>query len=135
MLGTATLNLYENKWVVGTFYIGYNMLEKIGAFPASTDQALYYIDNPYTQEQALLIVGQNAETYCSLTNSRGTVNAGEIVKDINEVKRSGGGDRFVDDTGANAGNTILILYIASSFIIITFAIAVSVFFRRKKAKQ
>lgn len=135
VLGTATLNFYENKWVVGTFYIGYNMLEKIGAFPASTNQTLYYIDNPYTQEQALLIVGQNAETYCSLTNSRGTVNAGKIVDDIKEVQQLGGGDRFVVDTGAHADNTALISYIASSFIIITFAIVASIFIRRKKAKQ
>lgn len=135
VLGTATLNFYENKWVVGTFYIGYNMLEKIGAFPASTNQTLYYIDNPYTHEQALLIVGQNAETYRSLTESKGTVNASEIVKDIYKVRQSGGGDRFVDDKGANADNTTLISCIVSSYIIISFAIVVSIFIRRKKAKQ
>lgn len=135
VLGTATLNFYENKWVVGTFYVGYNMLEKIGTFPASTNQTLYYIDNPYTHEEALLIVGQNVETYRSLTNSRGTVNACKIVKVINEVQQLGGGDIFVDDTGANANNTTLISYIVSPFIIITFAIVVSIFIWRKKAKQ
>ncbi len=134
VLGTATLNFYENKWVVGTFYIGFNMLEKIGAFPASTNQTLYYIDNFYTQEQALLIVEQNAETYSSPTESKSAVDASEIVKEINKVWQSGGGDRFVDGTGANAGNTTLILCIASSFIIITFAIAVLILIRRKKAR-
>ena len=133
VLGTATLEFYENKWVVGTFYIGYNMLEKIGTLPASTNQPLYYIDNPYTHEQALLIVGQNAETYRSLTKSEGTVNASEIVKDINAVQQLNG--TFVDGTGVNANNTTLISYIVSSFIIIIFAIFASIFFYRKKARQ
>lgn len=90
VLGTATLVFYENKWVVGTFYVGYNMLEKMGVCPESTNQNLYYIDNPYTYEQALLIVGRDAETYCSLTKSESTVNASEIVKDIHEVQQLNG---------------------------------------------
>lgn len=129
VLGTATLEFYENKWVVETFYIGYNMLEKIGTFPASTNQPLYYIDNPYTHEQALLIVGQNAETYHSLTKSEDTINASEIVKDINEVQQING--TFVDGTGANANNTTLMSYIIISFIIIIFAIFALIFLCRK----
>ena len=132
VLGTATLEFYENKWVVGTFYRGYNMLEKMGALPASTNQTLYYIDNPYTQEQALLVVGQDAETYRSLTNAESTISASEIVKEINKMQQLNG--TFADGTGANANDTTLIPYTVSSFIII-FAIAASIFICRKKASQ
>lgn len=135
VLGTAALAYYENMWVVGTFYVGYDMLGKIGTFPANTDQTFYYIDNPYMHEEALLIAGQNGETYCSLTNSRGTVNAGKILDEINEIQRLNGGDILVDDTGANADNTTLISYIVSSSIIIIFAIVVLSFIWRKKARR
>lgn len=135
VLGTATLAYYENMWVVGTFYEGYDMLEKIGTFPANTDQTFYYVDNPYAHEEALLIAGQNGETYCALTNSRGTVNAGRILDEMNEIQRLNGGDIPVDDTGANADHTTLISYIVSSFIIISFAIVVLFFIWRKKARR
>lgn len=133
VLGTATLELYENKWVVGTFYRGYNMLERMGAFPASTNQTLYYVDNPYTYEQALLVVGQDAELYRSLTNAESTISASEIVKEINEMQQSNG--TFADGTGVNTNDTTLIPYIVSSFIIVIFAIAASIFICRKKASQ
>ncbi len=133
VLGTATLEYYENKWVVGTFYEGYNMLEKIGTIPMNMNQNFYYIENPYTNEQAILTVEQNTETYRSLTNSNGTVNASKIVDDINEVRQSN--VALVDGTGTNANNNALTLYFISSAAIITLAVFASVFIWRKKARQ
>lgn len=130
VLGTATLEFYEDKWVVGTFYEGYNMLEKIGTIPADSNQTFYYIDNPYKNEQTLLIVGQNTETYRSLTNPKGTVDVGEIVNEINEIQRL---NNILDNgTDVNTDNTALILYIIASCTIIAFVIAVSIFIYRKK---
>lgn len=133
VLGTATLAFYENKWVVGAFYNGYNILEKIGTIPTNTNQTFYYIDNPYKNEEALLIVGQNTEIYRSLTNSRDTVNASEIVNDINEIQHL---NNILDNgTDVNAHSTILILHIISACAIITFVIVALIFIYRKKTRQ
>ncbi|MCI9218288.1 MAG: hypothetical protein HFH94_00880 [Lachnospiraceae bacterium] len=133
VLGTATLAFYENKWVVGAFYNGYNILEKIGTIPTNTNQTFYYIDNPYKNEKALLIVGQNTEIYRSLTNSRDTVNASEIVNDINEIQRL---NNMLDNgTDVNAHSTILILHIISACAIITFVIVALIFIYRQKTRQ
>ena len=77
-----------------------------------------------------MIVGQNTETYRSLTNPKGTVDAGEIVNEINEIQRL---NNILDNgTDVNTDNTALILYIIGSCTIIAFVIAVSIFIYRKK---
>ncbi len=133
VLGTATLECYETMWVVGTFCEGYDMLGEIGNLTGKANQTFYYIDNPYANEQALLIVGRNTETYRSLSSSNGTVNASEIVDAINEARQLNG--ILADGIGGNTNNAVLTPYIISSFIILTLAILTSVFILRKKARQ
>ena len=80
-----------------------------------------------------MIVGQNTEIYRSLTNSRDTVNASEIVNDINEIQRL---NNMLDNgTDVNAHSTILILHIISACAIITFVIVELIFISRQKTRQ
>ena len=77
-----------------------------------------------------MIVGQNTEIYRSLTNSRDTVNASEIVNDINEIH-----NMLDNGTDVNAHSTILILHIISACAIITFVIVALIFISRQKTRQ
>lgn len=131
VLGTATLEYYEGKWVVGTFYEGYNMLEEIGTLPVSQNQTFYYIENPYAHEQAILTVNGNTETYRSLTNPQSSVDVSSIVDDINEAKQT----NSVEYDGAGIGTNIseVNIYIVLTFAIIAIASVSSIYIWRKKA--
>lgn len=130
VLGTATLEYYEGKWVVGTFYEGYNMLEEIGTLPISANQTFYYIENPYAHEQAILAVNGNTETYRSLTNPQGFIDVGSIVDDITEAKQTNSVECEGAGTGANINGVNT--YIVLSFAIIAIASVLSVYIWRKK---
>lgn len=130
VLGTATLEYYEDKWVVGTFYEGYNMLEEIGTLSMSASQTFYYIENPYANEQAILAVGENTETYRSLTNPQGFVEASSIVEDISEAKQLNSVE--YEGTGTIVNHNGLAPYIVVAFVIIAFASVSSLYIWRKK---
>lgn len=130
VLGTATLEYYEGKWVVGTFYEGYNMLEEIGALSMSASQTFYYIENPYANEQAILAVDENTETYRSLTNPQCFVEASSIVEDISEAKQLNSVE--YEGTGAIVNHNGLTPYIVVAFVIIAFASVSSFYIWRKK---
>ena len=130
VLGTATLEYYEGKWVVGTFYEGYNMLEEIGTLSMSASQTFYYIENPYANEQAILAVGENTETYRSLTNPQGFVEASSIVEDISEVKQLSSVE--YEGTGTIVNHNRLAPYIVVALVIIAFASISSLYIWRKK---
>ena len=130
-LGTATLEYYDGKWVVGTFYEGYNMLDKIGTLPISANQTFQYIENPYAHEQAILAVNGNTETYHSLTNPQGVVDVSSIVEDINEAKQTNSIE--YEGVGTTVNINRATPYIVLAFAIIALASVSSIYIWRKKA--
>lgn len=68
--GMAKIVKYNGNWVVGVYYEGYDLVNKINKAGGKELKEATFIENPYTHEFALLTVTENAETYISLDSGK-----------------------------------------------------------------
>ena len=88
-VGMAKLLKYNEKWVVGVFFEGYDLINKVKSAGGDKLKEAVFIENPYTNEFAILTGTSGEEVYVSLDSDKfEKISGKDVLNNIGKKEQS-----------------------------------------------